>query len=470
MWGGAALGVLYGLFRFDGAVRTANTFFPALLAAICLLSAWGLFREYSLMLWSPLPWFLLTSAIYFGLGALLPYWANHATTAYATASYNPDEWEIWRTNFLNTLSIVIVLASFYFVTGILFRRRKKTIIRRDNSLAQRIVWQFLLLGLTAKYLFLIPSALGIIKHIVPGSLTSFSALVSVSIIVMVMLIGRGEKGWLFLLIPVVGLEITTAVLLFSKLEIIMALLAPALGLLMLRPRPATYITVTAVLVLTYFSVINLVTAGRMRSLGTTGLAARVEALQYATSEMSDQAQSSPEGVQAWWSRLCYTSAQAFAMRAYDNGKAGETFQLGAYALVPRFLWPSKPIMTPGADFNYLYTGSATSCSAPGVFAEAYWNGGWLLVLATNIYLGALYAVFSFLSLSRIARDDFAFIPIAYIGLFLGLRPDDWFAAAFVGSIVFAIGMYVVIYHIFGIGSPSRRRNSVTRKPVVTTTG
>ena len=54
-------------------------------------------------------------------------------------------------------------------------------------------------------------------------------------------------------------------------------------------------------------------------------------------------------VQGWWTRLCYSNAQAFCIRAHDAGINGNTFELILPAIVPRVLWPDKPIMTPGLN-------------------------------------------------------------------------------------------------------------------------
>ncbi|HLZ34362.1 MAG TPA: hypothetical protein VKP13_10105 [Nitrospira sp.] len=151
------------------------------------------------------------------------------------------------------------------------------------------------------------------------------------------------------------------------------------------------------------------------------------------------------GVQGWWTRLCYTPAQAFVMDLYDAGGRGETFALLRYVLLPRFLSEDKPIMTPGRDLTKLLTGDdSLGHTGVGVFGEGYWNGGWTMVIAVCVYLGILFAVLGRFSASMVADSRYEFMPVILMGIIAGLRPDDWFVSTYVGSIVEAVFLYAAI--------------------------
>jgi hypothetical protein len=142
------------------------------------------------------------------------------------------------------------------------------------------------------------------------------------------------------------------------------------------------------------------------------------------------------GVQSWWSRLAYSNAQAFAMDQYDQGKAGWTFGMAGYALMPRFLYDDKPIMTPGREFTYLVQGTDTSSTGPGFFVgEAYWNGGWPLAILTGLFVGGLFAVLGRVSARAVRSERWLYVPLIFMTIFLGLRPDDWFVPTYLGALL-----------------------------------
>jgi hypothetical protein len=120
-------------------------------------------------------------------------------------------------------------------------------------------------------------------------------------------------------------------------------------------------------------------------------------------------------------------------------------------------------MTPGAQFNYLATGSDMSSSAPGVFAEAYWNGGWWSVMLSGFYIGAAFAWFTRKSMSHMARLDYRWAPCGVFGLLMGLRIDDWFAAAYVGSVVVALFYLLLTKAVFQSGHRPARLTSFPRR-------
>jgi len=151
------------------------------------------------------------------------------------------------------------------------------------------------------------------------------------------------------------------------------------------------------------------------------------------------------GHQSWWARLSYVNAQTFAMRTYDGGSPGRSFTLVGYAFVPRALWPDKPSITGVAeDFTFLVTGIRASSSAPGAFAEAYWNGGWFMVVLSCVYLGLLFAGFSHYAVRHMALMDLSLLPVVFIGIRMGFRPDGWFAAEYVGALAIAVVLHFAL--------------------------
>jgi hypothetical protein len=120
----------------------------------------------------------------------------------------------------------------------------------------------------------------------------------------------------------------------------------------------------------------------------------------------------------------YANAQAFAMSCYELGRPGENFGFATYTIVPRIILLNKPSITDvGMDFNYLTNRSANSSSAPGIFAQAYWNGGWLLVVGACLYVEFLFIIFSHYVYKNITNSKFAYSPIILMGIRMGFCPD-----------------------------------------------
>jgi hypothetical protein len=188
----------------------------------------------------------------------------------------------------------------------------------------------------------------------------------------------------------------------------------------------------AAIAIVYFSITPIVSRARnFLHSEPASFAERVDALHLAWEGTGAQS----ANTQGWWTRLCYANAQAFAMRQYDAGIAGETFGLILPAMVPRILWPDKPIMTPGFEFNRLVTRNRRSSSAPGIFAEAYWNGGWPAVFLTAAYVGLLCSWFTRSAFRALSRRDIRWLPFGIGGLLMGASVTDWFASAYVGGAI-----------------------------------
>jgi hypothetical protein len=175
--------------------------------------------------------------------------------------------------------------------------------------------------------------------------------------------------------------------------------------------------------------------------GLTSLSDTQSALEdFARSGRDDAAELLP-GVQSWWCRLNYANAQSFAMTAYDQGLSGDTFALAFYVFVPRILYPDKPIMTPGVEFNVLVDGNPGSQSAPGMFAEAYWNGGWPLAVLTFLFMGAFYWAWEVYARRKLAFLRLAYMPVIWLGLFSAIQQDAWFISGTIGILPIALAFH-----------------------------
>jgi hypothetical protein len=415
-----------------------NTWAPISLAVCCLAGIAYLVCTNGLWLWSPLVSALAAIAVYHGLGPLLHIFGDPAAIAYVNQFAMVEGEDLARTNLLNlwsTAALLIVFTVCFHICGsVRFRIAPSSLSGSARSTVAVVTWGIVGLALPLKYLVVLPYFLGWMEpdFVLPGFVVLLGNLSLLSLFLLL------YYAWTYnalLYIPatfILLLEIATGLLYFNKTEVISALGIGFLGLYFAKPSKNVAIGAVTAIVTVYLMVTPIVSKGRFYlGANRTSISERFDALQAAWNGNGDEVTGAH--VQGWWSRLCYANAQAYCMRAYDAGLTGNTFELILPAIIPRVLWADKPIMTPGFEFNQLVTGNHRSSSAPGVFAEAYWNAGWLGVVLTCAYLGILLNAFTRIAFRHVALRDLRWLPFGMGGLLMGATINDWFASTYVGG-------------------------------------
>ena len=137
-----------------------------------------------------------------------------------------------------------------------------------------------------------------------------------------------------------------------------------------------------------------------------------------------------------------------------SGAPGNTLRDAAAVLVPRIIWPDKPIITKlGADLNVLVFGRNGSQLGVGHFGEAYWDFGWFGILPFMAVLALILSVFTRFTISVMARGDWLFLPVVAIGVRMGLRVDGHFVPDILGpgwqAFCFAFSLRMARYILRG---------------------
>jgi hypothetical protein len=151
---------------------------------------------------------------------------------------------------------------------------------------------------------------------------------------------------------------------------------------------------------------------------------------------------------ATFGRLSYVNAGTFVINRYDQGIPSESLNGALALLIPRFLWPDKPIYAPGADLAFLVSGREGNSISAGLFAESYWSFGWWGQLSLIIPFGAILAWASVRSLRVIERGDWIFAPALFFAIKMGLRVDGHYINDVIGSFAVLLGLYFVC-HVVG---------------------
>ncbi len=425
-----------------------NQIGPAVLFVSCLWAAYSVFRSNALAVWTPAPWFMAACGVYFGFGPLAYHFATAESVAFMDSYFPVDELSLFQTNLLNSIAISTVSVAIILTTVALPVRQKAVAASYDRATTKWVMWLFLIVGGIVKYLFSLPYALRMLEWTLPGVIQHLSSLLEATIILLFVIIHRGEKKYRWLLYALIISEFVTGLMMFNKMDVALTVIAIVLGLYLCRPSLKLLVGSGIALMIIYVLILSpFVSFARIavRVGGATDLqqlGAAVE--QYRETDREDLAGALP-GVQGWWTRLSYANTQTFAMQAYDSGVAGETLALLPWVFVPRAVYSDKPILLMGQDFDERITGKRHDTSTGvGVFAEAYWNGGWAAVVGVCLYLGALFVGFGRFAMDAFAKQRYGYVPVVMMGVVMGLRPDGWFVPEHVGAVVEAIFLFFVL--------------------------
>ncbi|GIW56234.1 MAG: hypothetical protein KatS3mg082_2638 [Nitrospiraceae bacterium] len=359
------------------------------------------------------------------------------TVAYMDALYPVDEPNLLRTNLLNVVGLVAVVAGAVVFSHIRVGAARMT-IRRMGDDPWRVALLFLAIGVPIKYFLELPYVLGLEDFVLPGSVQYFGAFSGLAIVPLAVAAASGRRGARPLFWALVVSEFAVGFVMLAKLHIIKTVLLVVLGHYAVRPSLKRLIVTGLIIAVGYVTILSPFVNFARAMLGRASaqnVAETAEAVQAYGAEGRETLAELLPGVQGWWSRLAYANAQAFAMDQYDQGRPGGTFGMVGYVFVPRFLHGEKPIMTPGIDFTYLIQGTDTSSTGLGFVGEAYWNGGWLLVCMVGLLVGALFAVLGRFSVAAMRSHRWLYVPLVFHAIYLGLRPDDWFVPAYVGGVL-----------------------------------
>ena len=445
---------LPNILRYDNLIPRVNQILPIILTVSSLWVALRIVRQDPVMIWSPLPWFLGACAVYFGFGPLIYYFGTQESIWYIDQFYFVSEDNLLRTNALNVAGIGLVILGF-LIGSRFFKIRTSAIGPFGSKEQRRIAIAFLGVGLPVKYLLYMPYIFGETDFILPGSIMQLRYLTALAIIPIMFLIKEGHKKWRFIFYLLIASELAFSALEFSKVSFIITLIIITSGWFFIVRRIRILSISFILIIFAYYVITPLVNFGRINILRSTGaiyqagLKDRLSITSRFLSDANSRLVDERLGGQAWWIRLNYANAQSCAMDRYDVGSHGRSFGLAIYTIIPRIIWPEKPsISDVGLEFNYLATSSDNSSSAPGIFAEAYWNGGWLLVVGACLYVGVLFSIFSEYARKNIMNSEYIYLPIILMGIIMGLRPDGWFAVDYVGVVVIAFFTHFLLKWVF----------------------
>ncbi len=439
-----ALGIEAVMLVKEGSVT--SWLYPASLLIICLLGAsWMIYRNPK-FIWSPMPWFLIASAAFFGFGPLLYFFGTKESIAFCDSYYPVSIERIQQVFLLNSVSIGLVLICFEITIRLLKPRvagQKLTL--REPPWVGLFIATFIIGGL-ARYTMRSWE----FGH-VPGIIGQLGQLARVSLLPAAYLAVRRGGIWYILVAAASIFEITDNILSLMKGEVLLSLIMLFLGAYLAKPR-VKFLVVSGVLMLALyiFVLTPMASIGRQQKENYAyERSIRVLVTEWLNRRDVERIEGGSE-IQWWWTRLNYSNAELFAIDQYNEGMPGRSFQLLPYSLIPRLLWANKPTMTAGGDFHSAVTGNAGTSSGPGAFGEAFWNGGWWLLLATCGYIGIYLGFFTKWNLEVLESGRLYLLPSALLAIITGAQPDNFFTSNYVSSLPILIGLGVILWLLFGL--------------------
>ena len=103
--------MIVGATSWEGARDVLNWAGPVSLGIACLVTAYSIVAARPLSLWTPVPWLLAAVAAYCGLGPLV-YAVGDASVTVANSLWPADATDLWRTNLLNTVGILVIVVAY----------------------------------------------------------------------------------------------------------------------------------------------------------------------------------------------------------------------------------------------------------------------------------------------------------------------------------------------------------------------
>lgn len=486
--------VLIGAYGLAGIVASEtfrdfmNLVGPLALGLSAVAGGVRLLRRAPEAAWTPYGWFLLAVVAFYAVGPLVYPLAGAETARRASSLYRVAPAELLRTNLLNAVGVLAVLTGFWVVSrfGLGFLSsgsggppsRSPTMghahgesppspARSPSVSAEVVALAFLLVGGCLQYLIILPVRFGAVDIVLPGIFWNLGRVHLLGIALMAYVVAGGRRSWRIPLWILWVLQVLVSLLLFSKLELILSLVLPALGAFASHRRVKRLLLWGALATAVYLFVPQLVLYGRAQiqeqtgAIDRAGLVQRAEILVewYERGMPSLRERVSP--VSTGWNRLNYAPVQAFAMVRYDDGYPGETLRYAGIVLIPRLLWPDKPVTTDlGVDFYQLVTGRRSTHLGLGIFGEGYWNLGWFGVVGISLATGIVFGLVSRFALGWIRRREFIYLPSVMLGIQMGaVGTTGLFANSVVGGsailAAYAVGCWVLVRLIGGIRRRSR---------------
>ena len=372
---------------------------------------------------SPLSYVLLVTIAFHGVGVLYYTYGSEASLAWSNNIYPVTSESLTKVDLVSSVGLAAVWLAASVVLGVRSGMRRNAI--PPVVPADWLARFYFVVGFGAWYLLVIPYTLGWTPFTLPGVGMLLVNLAYASVFLMSVLRQRTQGRQFRLLLPIgVFAGIFAGLLTTSKTYAILTLLFYFLGRFHGRRDIRKLLTGMLTLLILYVVLAPFVLFVRDQLVRQPE---RVAASIWVDYFESQGEASTNTGVQWAFLRLSYVGPEAYCVDQYDSGVRTKSLSSGFVdVLVPRLIFPDKPVRNLGRDFSEEYNSNPNNSISPGIFAEAYWGGGWIALIGIGLLAGlALGFAHRFIG-RALMEEDWLVLPLV-VGLFLGLGLINGFA-------------------------------------------
>lgn len=468
----SALAILIWTYGFAYAVAqphmvtTMNVVGPLSLAVVFAAIALLAVQRVPSIIWTPYAWLLGSSAAFFGVGPLAQVLGNGATLAYLGGLFRLSPRALLFTNLLDAAGLLAVLAGVHLAEKWFPLRSSggpNAVPRSPSFRPEAVAVSFLLVGGALQYGVVLPSEFGIARFVLPGFLANL-ALMYVMGLVVAAYLSVSNRTWKVALWALWLPQLAVSFLTFSKQALLLSLVLPPVGAFLAHARLRRLLAWGLVSMLLYALVQPVVAAGRQAIYEQTGTIGQASLRERGTIVERYLARGVGLGgtnsdVQHGWTRFDYAPEQGLAVSWYNQGRPGNTLAVAEYVWIPRIIWPAKPVTTDlGVDFYELATGRRTTHLGLGIFAEGYWDFGWVGVAILSLLTGGAIGGLSRPIHTWMLRRDFVYLPAVFLGVTMGaVGVTQFFANSVVGALAIFSAYWAFIRLVAIVRSSSGRR-------------
>ena len=450
----------------DFIIDVSNIIGPLIFSFLVCRGAYTLLKSSPVTIWTPVVAYLLSSALFFGLGPLVYEFGNQETQEYLQRHIllSITSLELLKTNLLNAVGTLSTSGTIFVLSGV-----KQFQMPSNNSSNSKHSYKlnlstvgifFLALGFILRYFFILPHQYGLTSYILPGVVNNLGQLIDLGLTIVAYLACKQKGPWKIILLTILPLHGFSTLLEFKKSSLIISLLLPTLGAYAASGKLKKLSIRILAIALLYFLSQPYVHYGRDMVEASSGSKhqATIQQRYKITKDFFEQGNVrtviNEDSKQSGWTRLSYSGPQSFVMDEYDSGRPGSTLKDAWIVFVPRILWPSKPVgIGPGKMFYKLATGHDRQARVGvTVYGDAYWQGGWVGLVVLSGLMGAVFLLMSRFSLIWITRGELIYLPSILISIQMALLGTTGFfinkifgALPIYFAYIFAIKMFLVLF-------------------------
>jgi hypothetical protein len=433
-WEVVGLGLLVGFYSLifvvfgEAAYGYANFIGEAAFGGVLVAGAVRAVGIDPVAMWTGLFWIRLASAVYFGFGSAMKIFFNEYTTEFVDLYYWASPSDLLRVNFICAVGMFFFMGSLYAIGKLFPFATPFEIDRKSDPLLWLCGITFCVIGYSIRYMIILPNMFGLYGSVAAsGILSNLTYLAVAGLFTLTLWCSKYSLRLILIPTALLCADMVTGTLLLSKGAVLFPLIVYILGLCRYRASFRRLAMATLTVVLVFNTLVPAVQFGRAeleRRHGYIDSGDLEERLEILSTYFSFGAQAdSPAGELSPLARFYYANAMAAAAAQYESGRPGRTLADAYTILIPRAIWPSKPVYDVGAQFNLSVVGDPNSSAWMGIFVEAFWNLGWIGLPSVMIPLAIAYAVLGRMVIVILKESKWLHFPVALFNVWMGMRVD-----------------------------------------------